>query len=213
MTPAWFPDWRDHIVAIVASGPSTKKADYRALEGRARVLAVKDNIDLCPFADVVYGCDGAWWRNRNGLPKFGGLKVAYDPHIRTQYKDIHLVTLAMTGKQFADGLVSEPLGEVGCGGNSGFQAFNLAVQFGARRILLLGFDMNEKHSELHWYGRNNAPGQYNPDAANFQRWRAAFTGAIGELSRLGVEVVNCSPVSALACFPRMSVPEALSHFK
>jgi hypothetical protein len=213
VNPDWFLDWRDEIAAIVASGPSTKKADYRALEGHARVLAIKDNVDLCPFADAVYGCDGAWWRNRLGLPKFPRLKIAYDGHVRTQYPDIKLVTLAKFGKEFSDRLISEPPGEVGCGGNSGFQAFNLAIQFGARRILLLGFDMNEKHSELHWYGRNNGPGQYNPDAGNFKRWRGAFIGAVAELSSLGVEVVNCSPVSTLKCFPTMTVPEALSHFK
>lgn len=209
----WFPDWRDDIAAIVASGPSTKTADYPALQGLARVIAIKDNVDLCPFADVVYGCDIAWWRNRLGLPKFAGLKVAYEPHIRTHYKDIRLVTLAKVGKQFVDHLVSEPLGEVGCGGNSGFQAFNLAVQFGARRILLLGFDMNEKHPKLHWYGRNEGPGQYNPDATNFRRWRAAFVDAQPELSRLGIEVVNCSPISALKCFPVMTVSEALRQFR
>ena len=31
-------------------------------------------------------------------------------------------------------------GTVGWGGNSGFQAINLALQFGAARLLLVGFD-------------------------------------------------------------------------
>lgn len=210
--PDWFPDWRDQTVAIVASGPSTKKSDCLALSNRVRVVAIKDNVDLCPFADMVYGCDSAWWRNRAGLPKFGGLKVAFDGNARTHYRDIRLITLAKTGKEYSDRLTIEPPGEVGCGGNSGFQAFNLAIQFGARRIMLLGFDMNEKHSDLHWYGRNNGPGQFNPDAANFKRWRSAFVGAIGELTRLDVEVVNCSPISALKCFPMMTVPEALERW-
>lgn len=90
---------------------------------------------------------------------------------------------------------------VGSGGNSGFQALNLAVQFGARRILLVGFDMNDRGG-VHWYGRNSWPMANNPDHNNFRRWIAAFEGAAPLLKSMGIEVVNLSPHSAIQCFPK-----------
>lgn len=82
---------------------------------------------------------------------------------------------------------------------------NLAVQWGARKLLLIGFDMNGSH----WYGRNYWQGANNPDDGNFRRWIAAFETAAGQLKQMGVEVVNCSPYSALNCFPKMTLEEAL----
>lgn len=97
---------------------------------------------------------------------------------------------------------------MGSGGNSGFQALNLAVQWGAAQILLIGFDMTDAGG-AHWYGRNNWTGANNPDQNNFKRWIAAFESAAVTLKRMGVEVVNCSPHSALGCFPKMSIEAAL----
>jgi hypothetical protein len=100
------------------------------------------------------------------------------------------------------------LGVIGGGGNSGFQALNLAVQFGARRIILIGFDMSDAGG-VHWYGRNNWQMANNPNSSNFMRWTAAFDRAAPVLEQAGVEVVNAAPHSALRCFKRTSVADAL----
>ena len=47
---------------------------------------------------------------------------------------------------------------IGGGGNSGFQALNLALQWGARKIILVGFDLTDENG-LHWYGRNSVEGR------------------------------------------------------
>jgi hypothetical protein len=70
--PDWYLDWSGREVAIIASGPSAKKSGYAALRDRMPVIAIKENIELAPWADVVYGCDAAWWKKRNGLPEFKG---------------------------------------------------------------------------------------------------------------------------------------------
>lgn len=94
------------------------------------------------------------------------------------------------------------------GGNSGFQAFNLAVQFGAKRIALVGFDMRCDLG-VHWHGRH--PGHMNnPRESNFQKWRAGFSESAPIAASLGVTVANCSPVSTLTAFPIMSLEEALA---
>lgn len=205
MAPVWYPDWRGKRCAIIASGPSAKSSGVELLRGgRLPVIAIKENIELCPDADVVYGCDAAWWKNNNGLPGYRGLRVAFSAVLRTSYPDIHLVDLY--GKE--DRLLMDRMGTIGSGGNSGFQAMNLAAQFGAKGILLVGFDMHEKGG-VHWYGRSNGPGRTNPDESNFKRWRSAFAGAAPKLEELGVEVINASMSSTLKCFRKLSVQETL----
>jgi hypothetical protein len=108
-----------------------------------------------------------------------------------------------------DRLLTDEPGKTGSGGNSGFQALNLAVQWGARRILLIGFDMTDA-SGVHWYGRNTWLMANNPDHHNFKRWIAAFEAAAPVLAKMGVEVINCSRYSALKCFPKLSIEDALN---
>jgi hypothetical protein len=153
---------------------------------------------------MVYGCDSAWWEFRKGLPEFRGMKVCYRDNGLDGFPDIRRIEI----NKREDKLQLGRIGYVGSGGNSGFQALNLAVQFGAKRILLIGFDMSLSGG-VHWYGKNTWPKANNPNDSNFQRWIEAFDGAAATLKSLGVEVINCSPVSAIKSFPRLSIEDAL----
>lgn len=197
-----WPDWRGQHCAIVASGPSTKKAGVEQLRGRLPVIAIKENVDLCPWAEVAYGCDKAWWVNRNGLPEFKGLKVSFE----ARFPDVRNVIV----EPKIDRILTDP-GVIGSGGNSGFQAVNLAVQWGALGILLIGFDLQDRGG-THWYGRATGPGRNNPGEFNFRRWRAAFMHEAPKLQAMGIEVVNASPVSAINCFPKLTIPQALERW-
>jgi hypothetical protein len=201
--PEW-PDWSGKACAIIASGPSVKKADVELLKGRLRVLAIKANATIfAPWADVVYGCDYPWWRSVRGLPEFEGLKLSFEPR-----------DLAGQGVQKIDiqrdhdNIVLEPIGTTGNGRNSGFQALNLAIQFGANRILLLGYDCHDRGG-VHHYGRNTAMGMSNPGLDNFNRWRWAFDNAAPKIAALGIDVVNTSPNSEIKAFRKQGVAETL----
>jgi hypothetical protein len=102
-------------------------------------------------------------------------------------------------------------GKIGGGGNSGFQALNLAVQFGAMRIILIGFDMNEA-AGAHWYGRNTWHMANNPDETSFRRWIKSMEMAAPILTARGIEVVNASPTSALTGFRKASLGAALEQW-
>jgi hypothetical protein len=91
-------------------------------------------------------------------------------------------------------------------GNSGAQAINLAVLFGARRLVLVGFDMRDAaDGTRHWFGKHvggmERRGQYSG-------WVKAFDRIAADLKAWGIEAVNCSPVSALHQFPKTTL-EAL----
>lgn len=202
----WWQDWRGKTTAIIASGPSAKGAPLHLLRDKAKVIAIKENIELCPWADVVYGCDGAWWKWRRGLPDFNGVKLTYDGQASGMFPGLHKVEI----RNVHEILTDEP-GVIGSGKNSGFQAINIAIQFGAERIILIGYDMTDR-SGTHWYGRNNAAGMNNPDENNFSQWRRALAGIVPDLDARGIEVVNASEYSALTCFPKMTIEQALARW-
>lgn len=200
---AWFPDWRGRACVVVGSGPSAGGLDLGQAEGRAEILCVNESWRLAPFARVLYACDGAWWRVRGGVPDFGGLRVTGDERAARTY-GLQRVRIETAN----DRLQLRRAGVIGYGGNSGFQALNLALQFGASRIILAGFDMTLADG-VHWHGAHGG-GLRNPSAQSLARWARVLDAQAPLLQRLGVTVLNVSPVSALTAFPKVSLEDALA---
>ncbi|MGY3607665.1 MULTISPECIES: hypothetical protein [unclassified Bradyrhizobium] len=194
MTRHW-PDWSGETAVIVASGPSALSVPLARMRGCARFIAINESWRLCPWADVLYACDGAWWRAARGAPGFLGLKITDEARAAEEF-DLVKVKVC----RGCDVILTGMTGLVGDGGNSGFQALNLAIQWGARRILLVGFDMTLARGE-HWHGRHGA-GLNNPRPNNVHRWLSARWS-----TPLGVEIINCSPGSALTAYPTKQFQE------
>src|SRR5262245_24717747 len=205
---SWWQDWRGECVAIIGAGPSAKTADIEQLRDRIHVIAVNESYRLAPWAEIVYSCDFAWWQLHKGLVEFTGLKLTHDSVACKHYPALQHVIIENVS---SDKILLERPSHIGAGGNSGFQAANLAVQFGATGILLVGIDCNLEHGE-HWHGRHPAQ-MNNPAQSNVKRWRGAWEGAAGALQALGVDVVNCSPISALQNYPKMTIDEALARWQ
>ena len=134
---------------------------------------------------------------------FAGLKVSGDPAATRKGWGVRAVTIDQAQKVM---LTGRP-GVIGWGGNSGFCAVNLAVQFGCRRILLVGFDM-QVAGGMHWHGAHPR-GMNNPSEESTARWRKALDDAAPDLVQRGVEVINTSAVSALTAFPKIGLMEAM----
>lgn len=108
-------------------------------------------------------------------------------------------------------MILDPPGAVGWGHNGGFQAINLAIQFGARIIVLVGFDMSLTHG-VHWHGRHPA-GLNNPKVSNVDLWRKVLDDQAQTLHDMGVTVLNASPISNLEAYPKVSFEEALAYVR
>lgn len=96
---------------------------------------------------------------------------------------------------------------LGSGGNSGFQAVNLAAACKARRIVLTGFDMSLDGGS-HWHG-DHLGLLGNPDARMLKNCARILDAAAPALKARGVEVLNASGRSALTAFRRVTMKEAL----
>jgi hypothetical protein len=165
-------------------------------------MTINNAWKLAPWADVLYACDFSWWNHHRGAPEFEGLKISQDSKASDTFKDVR----AVRTKRREDGLLLGRPGHIGWGGNGGFQALNLAVQFGAKRIILVGYDMHLDRGR-HWHG-DHPKGLHNPLPGNVRRWRAAIDKNAPLLKAFGVTVINASMESALTAFPKMSLLEA-----
>lgn len=194
--PDWFPNWRGQTVVIVGAGSG--QSDLKPWKGKARVIAVNRSYERAPWADVLYACDDAFWL-RYGAD-FKGLKVTQSGPAASRDG---LCQVKLKGSS-----ISTVFGVLGGGGNSGFQAINLAVQFGAARIILVGFDMTTANG-VHWHGPHPA-GMNNPSDMSTERWRKLLDGQAPVLHALGVQVINATPKSALTAFPVMTLADAMA---
>lgn len=206
----WWPDWRGECAAIVASGPSIKDTDLNPLRDRIHTIVIKSTVERMTWAEVCYGCDAAWWLSRNGVPHkhFSGIKIFHGVQAANRFSDMHKVEIELTTDEM---LVEHPL-KISNGGNSGHQALNLCVQFGAKDIILLGFDCDHNDNRLHWYGRNNWLNANNPMKYNYDRWKTGFEAAKKGLDKLGIDVVNCSPVSTIKTFRKASLETIMEEW-
>src|SRR5262245_50094745 len=163
MRPTWFPNWSGECCAIIAAGPSVKKEHVSILENRIHAIAINESHKLAPWADMLYGCDDKWWDVRLGVKEFKGIKVAF----KANFADVQKITIRKNGKKdYVNEILMDHMGEVGSGGNSGFQAVNLAAQFGATAIALIGFDYCVNGRDHHWHGPHPPP-LFNPTGTNF----------------------------------------------
>lgn len=183
----------EQTYVLIGGGPSLTPEDVDAVRGRARVIAINDAYRLAPWADVLYAADRKWIDWHDGVPSFTGPKFSIEGGSTPATTRPGWTVLRNTG--FV-GLELDPTG-LRAGFNSGYQALNLAVHLGARRILLLGYDMAPAvDGRSHWFGDH-------PDKmpSPYDQMRAAFATLVEPLAELGVEVINCSRQTALLTFP------------
>ncbi|MFV1983009.1 MAG: hypothetical protein ACC657_05650 [Thiohalomonadales bacterium] len=83
------------------------------------------------------------------------------------------------------------------GGNSGYQAVNLAYILGAKTILLLGFDMFGDH----YFGKHP---KTLVNGSPFDMFIKSFESITKD-----IEIINCTRKTALNCFPKMSLESVL----
>ncbi len=170
-----------------------------------RVLAVNDAYRLMPWADLLYACDAKWWEVHQGCPGFAGEK--WSSH--SEGSDDKLDAAARWGLTLVcgaheDGFSLDP-GLIHYGSVSGFQAINLALLMGAKRILLVGYDMRV-NGRRHFFGNHPDP---LTNAMRFEALVPQFARAAHHLPP-EIKILNCTPGSALDCFP-MSDLEAALH--
>lgn len=187
-------------VVCLASGPSLTVADVEAVRGHV-VIAINDVVKVAPWAHVLYSSDSLWWDRHKGMPTFQGLKykVSASQFRLEKPRWPGVVTLKNTGEKGVD-FTPDCLRT---GHNSGSAAINLAVHLGARRILLLGYDMGPYQGRHHYF--DAAPVQHNSPYEMFRKYMKTM---VQPLADAGIEVLNCTRRTNLEHFPIVSLEDA-----
>ena len=156
---------------------------------------------MAPWANILYACDGEWWDVyiEEAKAKCTGEFWTYDPNAATRYdiKNIY-------GDTHGIGLGKN--GIIHTGGNGGYQAINLAYLLGAKKIILLGFDMQRTEKKSHWHGDH--PRNLNR-TSDMNGWIKNFCRLALDLRDESIKVINASRETALNCFEKNTIEEAL----
>ncbi len=202
MTPTPLFNWRDHTAVVVASGPSLADEQITLIEHSVVfTIAVNNSYAKLQHPDVVYACDYLWWKLNHMKAKQNIPRRQLWTQDRAAAEQFQLSHIQWEGK---DGLGKRGLR---VNGNSGAGAISLAYHFGARRILLVGMDMKPgPNGEKHWHPDHPKP---LVQGQQFEEWRKKMGVLAADLKTEGVTVVNCTPGSALTCFPMGDLEQEL----
>ncbi len=192
--------------AIVAGGPSLSGSDFSRFSA-PNVIAINRAHAVLPQARVLWWTDAAFWRReRDALAAHGA------PHKATSDMGYHADLKAV-------GEIAEVYKLTGIAGfdpdpaclrhgnNSAFAAIHLAVHLGAKRIVLFGVDM-----KLGQGGRTHFHDGYASQLRQHTltvQMLPHFASLKKPLAKMGVEVINASPDSALQVWRRVSIDEGL----
>lgn len=185
-----------HTAICIASGSSLTKEDVDLCRGAGKVYAVKECVKLAPWADVLYAADGDWWENYKGMTDFQGDRWTVDVAAAKKY-GLNCIDYINTCNWSNDPAY------IATGGNSGFQALNLAVLQGAGRVILLGYDMGFTTNKHWWTGTLKREVR----SSDYNFWIKRFCAAVPFIP---APVINCTRGGYLECFPRMDLADALA---
>lgn len=162
------------------------------IKDQVYVIAINNSYQIAPWADVLYACDRIWWDwHYKNTEDFEGLRITRDPFAKDKYPAL----IWIRGETHNNGL-SKSQDSIVNGEIGGYQAINLAVNYGAKKILLVGFDMRTIGGLSHWHGDHP-----NHHKTFFESHTEHFKNMIPDLEERKIEVINCTPDSAIDAFP------------
>ena len=162
------------------------------------IIAVNMAYRLGDWVDCVFFGDAGFLKTQQmEFFNFKGLRVSSAPNVTDYSGRLKVVERDNVKKQ---GISFKP-NCISWNQNSGGAAINLAVQFGVKRIILLGFDMKlDANNNQHWH--KFYAGNLKTVHTTMKMHLKVFPLIANDLQGK-VSVINCGLDSAIECFPKM----------
>jgi hypothetical protein len=206
------------VVQSVIEGTNTPNAysPYMSAIHNKHVIGINMSYKIGNWIDVMFfGDNGFFLREQKGIAEFTGLRVSSHPQVE-KYDWIKYVG---RDTRKPKGISPNPK-MVSWNGNSGAAAISLAAHFGAKRIILVGFDMKlDTTGKQHWHDlyhrlenlkraipKNQKP---KPGGLPFERHLMGFPEIAKDAHKMGIEILNACPDSAINDFKKISVKDLL----
>ena len=226
--------WEGGDVWIIGGGPSVftqfnipEKVVNKVLDGSSppsvyspymeylhdkHVIGVNMAYHIGSWMDIIlFGDNGFFLREQQGLAAYPGLKVSCAPAARSE----SWVKYVERDLQHPKGISAHPR-MVSWNGNTGGAAISLAAHTGAKRIMLLGFDMKlNKNKIQHWHdlykkGPLLKQDQRRARKLPFDRHLSGFPVIATDAKTMRIEILNICPDSDIMCFPKYSLKELMT---
>jgi len=220
------PIYAGETAVLIATGPSLTDEQLAYVkqkhdDGECRVFTLNNVYQRVPWTDVHLSCDAPWWRwyypHSEELRDLPCPKYTWFPDLAEKFGIDYIKGVDKPG------LSTDP-GVVHINHGSSPMWINLALHFGIKKLILIGHDMK--------YAADYKPRQRDPGSTPrhyfdeypgpLQHWPSvkvglskpgvldglieAYDRMVPQLEKLGMDVVNCTPGSALTSF-RMSTLE------
>lgn len=227
--------WRNETVFILGGGPSlldqlgvppvmaedclARRRSIADVEPWARwlhkqnVIAINTAFKLGTWIPFCFFQDPSFYREyRDSLLDWPGCKITTHPAIPQDFPQDGLVYLPKNSRKH-EGVTADQTQGISWNQNTGLAAINLTLYLGGVRVILLGFDMKpDSHGRTHHHGFHPQKSPWvNGVAQNppLQSYLDKIPLVKQEAGALGLEIINCSPDSAIQEFPRLHLSSVL----
>lgn len=185
-------------VFIIGGGSSLAKTlPNPSLISNRDIICTNDAYILFPNAMVLLFADKSWFSKRmlDVQNNFKGIVVACPNNVADEryYINNKIDNIFNRG---LDNSISETPDKL-CGTNSGHIAINLAVLMGYKKIVLIGFDMDDKVRKTHWHDKHlegTVTSRYK------EVFLPAFETVVPFQDQLGFKIYNLNRESCLKSF-------------
>ena len=194
-------DVPDSVIQDVYTGRSKPSVYSSYLEPihKSHIIAVNVAYKIGSWIDAVFfGDPSTWQEDKANLIQFKGLRITCANNLNN---DTRLKWLERDQRK-RHGISTNPE-MVAWNSNSGAACINLAVHFGVKRIILLGFDMKlDGGKNQHWHKLYSTSDKQLE--STFRRHLTGFQEIRKDADALGIEIINANPDSAITEFPKMN---------
>lgn len=199
-------------IACIGTGPSLTARQIEIAREKGFGLFGCNRVWEIAELDLLYGCNKEFWNYYWGR----GLKDCQAEKWTTNKEAAERYGLNHIGEVDRKGLSKDP-SYVHHGHGSGYTLLNLAYLKGAERVVLLGYDLKyaqdyDGYNQIpgsgprHYFGEYPEVLQHWPKLEVRQGVHVGLLELYETVKRQGaVEVVNCTPGSAITCFDSVSI--------
>ena len=224
----------------MGNGPSVKNVDFIKLKsskidtfGLNAAYRIYKKLDWYPtyFGCFDYVVTDSHKENFQGLINNSPIHKFF--FIREYFTGDKFTHCKLQGGNFITNPISKDFNSFYDSGNSGVNACEVAIMMGYTKILLIGIDQNytevvegatrgsggglimESTPDLnpnYWFDDYQRKGdRYNyPQLNTFQK--PAWESFSKKAKNQGIEIVNCSPISTLECFPKSTLEQEIPNY-
>lgn len=196
MFPGSLP--QQETIYIIGGGTSLKKIDLSLIKDKF-IVGVNNAFSLENLVDVCWFGDSRWYEwNLDKLKDYKGIVATCHPDFKEHESIWGFKRRKWMGLETEQGYVAWNR----CSGGS---AINFAYHCGAKKIVLIAFDMKRgEQKENNWHNEHKVVfdfDTYDP----YPGFIKAFNKIAEEATFLGLEIMDTSIDGTLTCFPKMEL--------